>query len=102
MRQKKNLMGTFVYRCALGSLILLLFGVMAALGFSWVRTNREYTAFLERQRDTQARLDRLREEHEQREAYLRAFLQDPEFVERVVRERLGYVKPGETLYRFRD
>ncbi|MBI4662821.1 MAG: septum formation initiator family protein [Verrucomicrobia bacterium] len=36
------------------------------------------------------------------EARIRALRNDPKAVERVVREKLGYVKPGETMIRFLD
>jgi cell division protein FtsB len=34
--------------------------------------------------------------------YLARLLEDPEFLERVVRERLGYARPDELLFRFSD
>ena len=36
------------------------------------------------------------------EARIKAIKNDPKTVERVVREKLGYVKPGETMIRFVD
>jgi cell division protein FtsB len=54
----------------------------------------------ERQRQIETELADLRMQREQREAYLRLVLSDPEFLERVVRERLGMVKPDETVFRF--
>lgn len=95
-------MGTVAYRILLSTLILVLIGLSAYLFMELMSTRREYQAFKERHVEAQQRLQVLREERDQREAYLRAFLNDPEFVERVVRERLGYVQPGEVLFRFED
>lgn len=95
-------MGTVAYRLILSTLILVLIGLSTYLFMELMSTRREYQAFKERHMEAQHRLQVLREERDQREAYLRAFLNDPEFVERVVRERLGYVQPGEILFRFED
>lgn len=81
-------------------LLLLLAGVMVGLGLVWSQTWREYKAFAQRHAEAENRLAEVREHREEKEAYLRAFLNDPEFVERVVRERLGYVRPDETVFRF--
>jgi cell division protein FtsB len=81
-------------------LLLLLVAVMVGLGLVWSQTWREYETFGERHAEVEQRLAELREHREEKEAYLRAFLNDPEFVERVVRERLGYVRPDETVFRF--
>ncbi len=95
-------MGTVAYRFLLTALILVLLGVSTYLFLALMSTQREYQAFRERHADAELRLQVLRAERDKREAYLRAFLNDPEFVERVVRERLGYVEPGEVLFRFED
>ena len=81
-------------------LIVVLSGVTTGLVLVWSQTRREYVAFEQRLEETSAHLASLRAEREAKEAYLRAFLNDPEFVERVVRERLGYVGPGEIIFRF--
>ena len=87
-------------RILLISLIVALSAVSAGLVIVWTQTRREYEAFQERQLEAQAHLSGLQRERESKEAYLRAFLNNPEFVERVVRERLGYVGPGEVVFRF--
>ena len=43
-----------------------------------------------------------RKEFAQKEAYMTRLIDDPEFLERVVRERLGYARPDELLFRFSD
>ena len=52
--------------------------------------------------DMENRLSELRKEREAKEAYLRAFINDPDFVERVIRDRMGYVAPGEVVFRFQN
>lgn len=81
-------------------LLLLLVAVVVGLGLVWSQTWREFKTFGEQQAEAEKQLAELREHREKKEAYLRAFLNDPDFVERVVRERLGYVRPDETVFRF--
>ena len=83
-------------------LIVILSGVTTGLVLVWAQTRREYVAFDSRRAEVETRLTALREEREAKEAYLRAFLSDPAFVERVIRERMGYVAPGEILFRFEN
>ncbi len=67
-----------------------------------VQTYREYKHFKERQARIEAKFTQARKEFEQKETYLARLLDDPEFLERVVRERLGYARPDEVLFRFSD
>ena len=68
----------------------------------WTQTRREYVAFEERRIDMESRLEGLKKERESKEAYLRAFINEPEFVERVIRDKMGYVEPGEVVFRFQN
>ncbi|MEX0321065.1 MAG: septum formation initiator family protein [Puniceicoccaceae bacterium] len=81
-------------------LIVVLSGVTTGLVLVWTQTRREYVAFEDRRAQTEQHLAELRREREAKEAYLRAFLNEPEFVERVIRDRMGYVEPGEVMFRF--
>lgn len=83
-------------------LIVVLSCVMTGLIIVGNQTRREYLAFEEQHLQVQAQWASLRQEREAKEAYLRAFLNDPEFVERVIRDRLGYVGPGEIVFRFQN
>ncbi len=67
-----------------------------------LQTYREYKNFRAREVRIEAKLTQARKEFEQKEAYLARLLEDPEFLERVVRERLGYSRPDELLFRFSD
>lgn len=68
----------------------------------WNQSRREHAVFLERQQAAEVQLESLRQQRAQKEAYLRAFLGDPQFVERVVRDRLGYAAPGELIFRYEE
>jgi cell division protein FtsB len=90
----------FLSRALTLFLTLLLAGVCLGLFLLWSQTRREYHAFEERRLQAESQLVSMRAEREAKEAYLRAFLSDPEFVDRVVRKHLGYVEPGEVVFRF--
>ena len=79
----------------LGVLILFFAGLL-------LKTHREFENFKARQNRIEAKLIQARKEFEQKEAYLTRLLEDPEFLERVARERLGYARPDELLFRFSD
>lgn len=81
-------------------LIFALVALSAYLTVNLMSTHREYQTYRQKLVETEQRLEYLRKEREEREAYLRAMLDDPEFVERVARERLGYIQPGEVIFRF--
>jgi cell division protein FtsB len=65
-------------------------------------TYREYEHFQERERRIVADLEQARSEFARREAYFYRLLNDPEFLERVARERLGYARPDELVFRFAE
>jgi len=88
------------------ALVLMLMGMLCVLvvffGSLVLKTHREYQNFKERENRIEAKLIQARKEFAQKEAYLSRLLDDPEFLERVVRERLGYARPDELLFRFSD
>jgi cell division protein DivIC len=87
-------------------ILLMMMGVLLALivFFSslMVQTYREYKNFRVRELRIEAKLTQARKEFEQKEMYLARMLEDSEFLERVVRERLGYARPDELLFRFSE
>lgn len=93
-------MFTWIFRVLLISLIVVLLGVSVLFYTLWAQSKREFDTIREREMATREKLLNLQEKREAREVYLRSFLNDPEFAERVIRERLGYVEPGETVFRF--
>lgn len=87
-------------------ILLMLLGMLVVLVIFFssliLQTYREYKNFRAREIRIEAKLTQARKEFEQKEAYLARLLEDPEFLERVVRERLGYSRPDELLFRFSD
>ena len=65
------------------------------------RIYRKYDHFKERQDRIEYALTQARKEFEQKEVYLTRLLEDPEFLDRIVRERLGYARPDEVIFRFK-
>jgi cell division protein DivIC len=84
----------------LGLLVLLLLAVAISFGTVLLQTYREYRHLQRREARLQVELENLRVEQKRQEEYLRRILEDPAFVERVVREKLGYVRPDETIFLF--
>ncbi len=87
-------------------LLFMLLGMLVVLVIFFVslllKTHREFENFKARQNRIESRLIQARNEFEQKEAYLQRLMEDPEFLERVARERLGYSRPDELLFRFSD
>jgi len=88
------------------ALLLMLVGMLCVLLFFFVgllmKTHREFRNFQNRENRIEAKFIQARKEFAQKEAYLSRLSEDPEFLERVVRERLGYARPDELLFRFSD
>ncbi len=84
--------------------LLMLLGVLLALvvffGGLLLQTYRKYENFRARELRIEQKLAQARKEFALKEAYLVRLLEDQEFLERVVRERLGYARPDELLFRF--
>ena len=86
-------------------ILIVLIGVLIALAiffFSLIlQTYREYKNFKVGEAKIEEKLIQARREFDYKEIYLE-LLEDPEFLERVARERLGYARPDELLFRFYD
>lgn len=87
-------------------ILLMLLGMLIVLVIFFssliLQTYREYKNFRAREIMIEAKLTQARKEFEQKEAYMARLLEDSEFLERVVRERLGYSRPDELLFRFSE
>ena len=86
--------------------VLMLMGMLCVLviffGGLVLKTHREYQNFKARENRIEAKLIQVRKEFARKEAYMTRLIDDTEFLERVVRERLGYARPDELLFRFSD
>jgi cell division protein FtsB len=84
--------------------LLMLLGVLLALvvflGGLLLQTYRKYENFRARELRIEQKLAQARKEFDRKEAYLLRLMEDGEFLERVARERLGYARPDELLFRF--
>ena len=86
--------------------MLMLVGMLSVLvvffGGLVIKTHREYNNFKERENRVETKLTQARKEFAQKEAYLVRLIDDPEFLERVARKRLGYARSDELIFRFAD
>lgn len=83
-------------------MLAVLFALVVFFSSLMVQSYREYKNFRVREQRIEAKLTQAQKEFEHKEAYLARLLEDSEFLERVVRERLGYARPDELLFRFSD
>jgi cell division protein DivIC len=85
-------------------LVLLLSMTLATIvcvfGLVLWENYRELEAFRAREARYVSDLQRVQAESALRQEYLNKLLNDPVFFENVVRERLGYAKPDELVFRF--
>ncbi len=83
--------------------LLIVSMLMLVIFFSSLilRTYREYRNFKVREARIEEKLIQARKEFDYKEMYL-DLMEDPDFLERVARERLGYARPDELLFRFSD
>lgn len=88
------------------SLFFLFCGLFVAAGvFLSVllgQTYREYINIKSREQHYEKTLAETEAELKEKEETLHRLRHDPVFVERVIRKRLGYAKPGELVFRFEE
>jgi cell division protein DivIC len=88
------------------SLFLLFCGLFFAAGAFLIvllgQTYREYTNIKSREIYYQQRLTEMEAKLKEKEEILYRLHHDPVFIERVIRQRLGYARPGELVFRFED
>jgi len=88
------------YRIVLFALLGVLAALTAFFGHWLWRGYNEYTVAQERLDQQRGQLEQARTQYAINEAFLNKLLSDREFFERVVRERLGYTKDNEFVFRF--
>lgn len=88
----------------------LILGIYAALfvavtlwaaGF-FVQMHRDYTALKAQETANQRRLAEAEAKLQAQEKYLDQLRHDPALVERIIRQKLGYAKSQEFVFRFED
>lgn len=76
--------------------------VSVAVGLGLWESHRDYRATVGREERLIDEVAALEEEVEMKSAYMAALLENPEFLERTVRERLNLARPGEVIFRYHD
>ena len=79
-----------------GNLCLIIFSIAMVL----MQTSREYENFKLREAQYEKRLLLARKEFKAKEDYVNRMLNNPESIERLIREKLGYTRPDEMIFRF--
>jgi len=79
--------------------LLLAGGTVAAGGYFW-QARQEYLKLARAETQTRQRVAEEETRLKQRQALLERLQTDHAFVEQQIRERLGYAKPGEQVYKF--
>lgn len=80
---------------------ILLFLILFFSGLV-IRTYNELKNFQMREARLEQRLLEVENEFKRKEAYYKRLLEDDHFLERVARQRLGYARPDELIFRFND
>lgn len=76
--------------------------VCAVFGVILTQSWREYQAFEDRREAASERLQALHEQNAAQNTYLTELLNNPEIVERAARDRLGYSREGELIFKFQQ
>ena len=80
--------------------ILLSAGSTAVVGVFFLNARGEYDQLKAIQAENIRRLQEAKARLEDQEKVLERLRTDPAYVEGVIRRKLGYAKPGESIYRF--
>lgn len=71
-------------------------------GISFLQTYRELNNLKAQEAESQRRLAEAEERLREQERYLAQLTSDPQFVESVIRKKLGYAHPSEVVFRFQE
>ena len=90
-------------RKVLLSLYLLLFAGFGTVGgYLFVDARAEYDRLMQVEAANQRKLAEAQERLKNQERVLERLRNDPDFVDKVIRRKLGYSKPDEDIFRFED
>jgi cell division protein DivIC len=79
---------------------LLFFAVSAVFGVSLWQTRAEYLQLCTQEAASRQHLAEAEQKLREQEQILARLRTDPAYVERVIRQQLGYAKPNEFIFRF--
>ncbi len=80
--------------------LLLFLSGAAGSGVFFLQTRREYDRLLDAERSSKQHLAEAQQKLSEQEKILERLRNDPDYVELVIRRRLGYAKPDEYIFRF--
>ena len=95
-------MPTWLHRLILLVSALTCLGVIGLLGTVLMQTRAEYAQVQQAEIEARQRLAEMQARLAEQEVVLDRLRNDPAYVERVIRSRLGYAKPEEFVFRFSD
>ena len=81
---------------------LLFAGLGIGAGALFLDARAEYNQLKQAEAAGRRRLAEAQQRLAEQEIILERLRTDPEFVEKVIRQRLGYAKPGEYIFRFEN
>ncbi len=93
-------MKRFVFTILLTTFMLLCVGALGIMTIELYETRNQLSYLQTRHAEYQERIKEIEQDLAAKDEYLDKLLTDPVFLERVVRERLGYSRPEEWIYRF--
>lgn len=82
--------------------LALFLGVAVTSGVFFWQAHQEYENLREQERQVRQRLAEAEQKLKDHERILERLRTDPAYVERVIRQRLGYAKPDEYIFRIRE
>ena len=93
-------MKQFVLTTLLTCLLVMCSLVLVIMAIELYQTRNQLAYLKTRDLEYAAKIQKIEQDLTAKEEYLDKLLTDPVFLERVVRERLGYTRPEEWIYRF--
>lgn len=93
-------MKQFVLTTLLTSLLVMCSLVLVIMAIELYKTRNQLAYLKVRDQEYMKRIQEIEQDINAKDEYLDKLLTDPVFLERVVRERLGYTLPEEWIYRF--
>ncbi len=92
---------------SLGRFLATLYAVVflalsAFAGISFMQTYQELNNLQTQETETRQKLQMAEQELREQQRMLTQLRSDPQFVESMIRRKLGYAKQGETVFRFRE
>ncbi|MSU72851.1 MAG: septum formation initiator family protein [Opitutus sp.] len=91
-----------VHRLIASLYVLLLLGMGLGAGAFFLEARAQYRQLKQTELTNRLRLEEATTRLREQEKVLERLRTDRDFVEKVIRKRLGYAKPGEVIFRFED